>query len=239
MVTESENCPSTHIAPKAPRSLDEVPIRGQTRIHQSPVAPSSSRISGTCGRARTFRSIRSAQRSFKSSSGTARHSRISPRKHTLPPQLSPQIVPPLGIQRHPLPAAQRVSIRRPCFPDDRSIVLVLRVQRVVAMQIFGALEGRSERLEGWYKVHRGEDKPVIADGNIEVRYLGAARSKSSISDMTDSLLISSAISMISIFSSGGSLSNGKGGLVVNTLFPILNDTLVLVPWTAFVIPRAG
>lgn len=80
---------------------------------------------------------------------------------------------------------------------------------------------------------------MIADGNIEVRYLGAARSKSSISDMTDSLLISSAISMISIFSSGGSLSNGKGGLVVNTLFPILNDTLVLVPWTAFVIPRAG
>lgn len=58
------------------------------------------------------------------------------------------------------------------------------------------------------------------------------------SDMTDSLLISSAISMISIRSSGGSFSNGNGGLVVKTRFPILKETLVLVPWTAFVMPKA-
>jgi hypothetical protein len=57
-------------------------------------------------------------------------------------------------------------------------------------------------------------------------------------DHAHSRLISNAQRMISIRSSAGSLSKGKGVFVVKTLFPILRETLELVPCTALVIPRA-
>lgn len=55
---------------------------------------------------------------------------------------------------------------------------------------------------------------------------------------TYSLLISKAISIISMRNSGGSLSKGNGALVVKTLFPTLIEKFELVPCTALVIPRA-